>query len=144
MALFADLLRSYSTPSGVRRASREPQWPDPAWTSDSWQRPREFFAALHTEAEHALGGPAKSQLDLGIDFYSDLVTRYLHRPERSLAEGRPAIRWYEPESGWQSLSLMELDAQASALAAILVASGMQAEASGTHDAQRRPPSFVTI
>lgn len=126
MALFADLLRSYSTPSGVRRASREPQWPSPAWVADSWQRPREFFAALHREAEHALGGPAKSQLDLGIDFYSDLMTRYLHRPERSLVERSQAIKWYEPEIGWQSLSLLQLDAQASALAAILVASGMQA------------------
>lgn len=126
MALFTDLLRSYSTPSGVRRASREPLWPEPAWASDSWQRPSEFFVALQQEAEQALGGPAKSQLDLGIDFYSDLLTRYLHRPDRSLAAFSEAIRWFEPELGWQSLSLAQLDAQAGALAAVLVASGMQA------------------
>ena len=126
MALFTDLLRSYSTPSGVRRASREPPWPEPAWASESWQRPSEFFVALQQESEQALGGPAKSQLDLGIDFYSDLLTRYLHRPDRSLAAFREAIRWFEPELGWQSMSLAQLDAQAGALAAVLVASGMQA------------------
>lgn len=126
MALFADLLRSYSTPSGVRRASRETQWPSPSWISDSWQQPHEFFAALHREAEHALGGPAKSQLDIGIDFYSDLVGRYLHHPGRGLIEHSHAIRWFEPELGWQSLSLAQLDAQAGALAAILISSGTQA------------------
>ena len=99
MALFADLLRSYSTPSGVRRASRETQWPSPSWISDSWQQPHEFFAALHREAEHALGRPAKSQLDIGIDFYSDLVGRYLHHPGRGLIEHSHAIRWFEPELG---------------------------------------------
>ncbi|HNN51391.1 MAG TPA: AMP-binding protein [Pseudomonadota bacterium] len=94
--------------------------------SDSWHQPREFFAALHGEAEHALGAPAKSQLDVGIDFYSDLVTRYLHRPDRNLTERPQAIRWFEPGLGWQSLSLLQLDGQASALASVLVASGMHA------------------
>ena len=119
MVPFVDLLRSYRTIDGTRGPGAA-QGSSPWWLPLSWERPREFFAALWTQAESALGGPAKSQPEVGIDFYADLVTRHLHRASKSAA-----VRWHEPAEGWQSLTLWQLDEQARALASILVGKGLQ-------------------
>lgn len=122
MTLFADLLEAYLGPPGTRTNLTEPAWPGPPWLPLSWKKPQEFFVALCAEAEEALGGPAKSLLATGIDFYADAILRYLHRRREPLS---PALRWYDEAEGWQSLSLLALDAQASALASVLVAAGAE-------------------
>lgn len=120
MALFANLLESYRVSTGTRTTPAVPSWPWPPWLPLSWEDPEAFFLALWAEAEEALGGPAKSQLATGIDFFADLIVRHLHR-----APHCPALRWSDPVEGWQSLSLWQLEAQASALASVLVKAGAQ-------------------
>lgn len=119
MSLFADLLGAYWTPAGVRVPTTESTWTPPPWLQLSWENPKQFFAAVLTEGELALGGPAKSRADTGIDFYADAVLRHLHREP-----GSPVLRWYTQAEGWQSLSRRQIDAQAGALASVLVAKGV--------------------
>ena len=119
---FANLLGSYQWPDAERTPNREPAWPWPPWLPLSWERSEDFFAALSAEADLVFGGAAKSQLGIGLDWYADAVQRHLPRAARN-----PVLRWYDETTGWQSLTMGQLDAQATALAALLAARGAKAK-----------------
>lgn len=118
--MFADVLGSFVQPDSDGTAGREPSWPTPSWLPLSWERPGDFASALQKEAEYVLGAPAKSRLDTGIDWYAEAVTRWLSRAARS-----PVARVYDAAAGWQTLRLGALDAQAGAVAAVLVSHGAE-------------------
>jgi len=115
---FINLLGSFQHPDTDGTVGREPAWPTPRWLPDSWEKPAEFFSSLLQESEFVFGAPAKSHLEVGIDWYTDAVTRHLSRSARS-----PVMRSYDLAQGWQSLSLGALDAQAGTLAALLATRG---------------------
>lgn len=115
---FINLVSSYQQFAAERGGGREPSWTALPWLPQSWEQPLDFLTALCAEAEDVFGAPAKSRLGSGIDWYADAVTRHLSRSALS-----PVVRSYDQATGWQMLNLRALDAQATALAALLAASG---------------------
>lgn len=80
------------------------------WVKDGWKDGKALTAlldGLHQKAQP----PTKSQLSHGIDFFYDSVARHA-----AVMRDRPALRVFDPQRGWQSLSYGELFAQSNRLA----------------------------
>ena len=80
------------------------------WVKDGWKDGKALTAlldGLHQKAQP----PTKSQLIHGIDFFYDSVARHA-----AAMRDRHALRWLDPQRGWQSLSYGELLTQSSRLA----------------------------
>jgi len=72
------------------------------WLVSSWSDDKAFSSLLGGSHQKAQP-PTKSVLRHGIDFFYDAVARHA-----ASARERPALRYYDPQRGWQSLTYGEL------------------------------------
>ncbi|MBL9042214.1 MAG: AMP-binding protein [Myxococcales bacterium] len=81
------------------------------WLLASWKDGKSITALL-TKAHEQAQPPTKSVLKHGVDFYYDAVARHA-----AASRDRPALRYFDPSRGWQSLSYGELHSQSNRLVA---------------------------
>lgn len=81
-----------------------PEAVDLAWIEESYRNPPKFWQDFDNYYSSQFSPLPKSRPFESYDFYYDIVIR-------NLQSDRIALRWYEEERGWQSLSFMQLHAQ---------------------------------
>lgn len=81
------------------------------WLEESCRAPAAFWHSLKTVQDAFSPLTGKSIPLKQYDFYHDLITRNLRLTT-------PALRWYDPVSGWQEISYGELGAAAGRKAAV--------------------------
>lgn len=79
------------------------------WLVASWEESQPFCQLLATAHQKAQP-PTKSQLSSGIDFYYDAVARHA-----AATRDRPALRYFDNQRGWQSITYGELHTQSNRL-----------------------------
>ena len=94
--------------------------PLPAWLTESWARPGDFAVELLAFHAGRSSPPPKSRPGVHFDFYHDMVVRNASGG----AGERPALRWWDAQGGWQTLSYAQLDARAGRIAGDWKAQGV--------------------
>lgn len=87
-----------------------PGWSQSEWLARSYADPRGFLDALWTYCADQSRLPPKAHPTDGVDFYHDLVLRHAVAMPKS-----PALREYDPASGWEVLTYGALHERSSAL-----------------------------
>lgn len=79
------------------------------WLVDSWKEGKPFQHLL-ASAHQKTQPPTKSQIANGIDFYYDTVARHA-----AATRDRPALRYFDNQRGWLTLSFGDLHSQTNQL-----------------------------
>lgn len=87
-----------------------PDWSQSEWLARSYADPRGFLDALWSYCADQARLPPKAHPTDGVDFYHDLVLRHAVAMPKS-----PALREYDPASGWDALTYGALHERSSAL-----------------------------